>query len=128
MSNKSKNRANTVEIQEVEETENEDQIESGKMVAKVDNVKESKTSYDVPALFDQYKTKSAVIRFLNGEGLKTAEIHKVLADAGVTNNAGTEKIRYQHVRNVLKTPVKNTMVPSSDKAIQPQSVEQTNDE
>lgn len=82
-------------------------------------VTEPKKSYDVKALFDQYKTKSAVIRFLNGEGLKTAEIHKVLADAGVMNNAGTEKIRYQHVRNVLKTPVKNTMVPSSDSKVAP---------
>lgn len=42
----------------------------------------------------QCGTKSAAIRRLAGEGLKRGEIAKYL------------NIRYQHVRNVLITPVK----------------------
>jgi len=52
--------------------------------------------YDVQTLMNQHKTKSAVIRFLHKEGLKRGEIAKLL------------DIRYQHVRNVLVTPLKRT--------------------
>jgi uncharacterized protein YbbC (DUF1343 family) len=47
----------------------------------------------LPELLEKHKTMSAVFRFLKAEGLTTGEIAKV-----------TEK-RYQHVRNVLITPL-----------------------
>lgn len=49
-------------------------------------------------LIAQYGNKSKAIRALNGEGHKTGEIAKML------------DIRYQHVRNVLVTPVKKVVV------------------
>lgn len=57
--------------------------------------------HDVKALMVQLKTKSAVIRHLSGLGLKVGAINKAFEVAGV-------KMRYQHVRNVLITPVKKT--------------------
>ena len=44
--------------------------------------------------FTNYPTTSSKIRYLNGEGLSRSEIAKTL------------NIRYQHVRNVLITPIK----------------------
>lgn len=49
---------------------------------------------DAEAYIKQCGTKSAAIRRLAGDGLKRGEIAKYL------------NIRYQHVRNVLITPVK----------------------
>lgn len=64
-------------------------------------VKESTaTNTNVPVektleqLMTEYKTKSALIRHLSSQGKKTGEIAKFM------------NIRYQHVRNVLITPVK----------------------
>jgi hypothetical protein len=54
---------------------------------------------DVKVLMEQLKTKSAVIRHLSSLGLKTGAINKAFETAGV-------KMRYQHVRNVLITPIK----------------------
>lgn len=45
-------------------------------------------------LLETHKTVSAVIRFLNSEGLKRGEIAKITGK------------RYQHVRNVLVQPLK----------------------
>lgn len=45
-------------------------------------------------LMVEFKTKSALIRHLSSQGKKTGEIAKFMG------------IRYQHVRNVLITPVK----------------------
>lgn len=47
-------------------------------------------------LLETHKTVSAVIRFLDSEGLKRGEIAKVTGK------------RYQHVRNVLTTPLKKS--------------------
>lgn len=55
---------------------------------------EAPKTYDVAALMTELKTKSAVIRYLHGEGLTKGAIAKAL------------DIRYQHVRNVLITPIK----------------------
>lgn len=49
---------------------------------------------DVEALLKEHKTKSAVIRYLSGTGMSRSDIAKTLG------------IRYQHVRNVLLTPLK----------------------
>lgn len=51
-------------------------------------------TYNLEELYKKLTTKSAVIRYLNAEGMKRGEIAKLLG------------IRYQHVRNVLITPVK----------------------
>lgn len=45
-------------------------------------------------VMEQYKTKSAAIRALFAEGMSRGQIAKFM------------NIRYQHVRNVLITPVK----------------------
>lgn len=63
--------------------------------------------YDVPKLFEQFKTKSAVIRFLSSEGLEAKEIHKILKDGGITNAQG-DPIIYQHVYNVLNQKLRST--------------------
>lgn len=57
-------------------------------------------------LLTKYGTKSGVIRGLHAEGQDTKAIYKTLKDLGVTNTAGSHPIRYQHVRNVLNTPIK----------------------
>lgn len=49
---------------------------------------------DFQALLDTHKTVSAVIRFLDAEGYKRGDIAKITGK------------RYQHVRNVLTTPLK----------------------
>lgn len=60
-----------------------------KEVSKVDHYK----GIGMGQLLKEHKNVSGVIRFLKSEGLSTSEIAKV-----------TDK-RYQHVRNVLITPV-----------------------
>jgi hypothetical protein len=65
-------------------------------VANVETAVVEQKKFDVPALFEKMKTKSAVVRFLDSEGLKRGEIAKLL------------NIRYQHVRNILVTPLKKT--------------------
>ena len=57
-------------------------------------------------LLTKYGTKSGVIRGLHAEGNDCKGIYKILKDLEVTNTAGSHPIRYQHVRNVLNTPVK----------------------
>lgn len=57
--------------------------------------------YDIKDLMDKYSTKSATIRFLDSEGLTRSQIVQVF-------QAGDVKMRYQHVRNVLITPLKRT--------------------
>ena len=49
---------------------------------------------DSEGLIKHFQTKSAAIRFLNQSGLSRSEIASKLG------------IRYQHVRNVLITPLK----------------------
>lgn len=56
----------------------------------------NKTKTAVPAFdLDTLPTKSAKIRYLANEGMSRGDIARTL------------KIRYQHVRNVLITPVTN---------------------
>lgn len=56
------------------------------------NVEESK--FDAAAFIAKHGTKSAAIRQLNADGKTRTEIKNLLG------------IRYQHVRNVLITPIK----------------------
>lgn len=58
----------------------------------------SKTAvtYDRDELLSKFGTKSAAIRYLDSEGLSRSAIAKLL------------DIRYQHVRNVLITPLKKS--------------------
>jgi len=58
-------------------------------------------TYDVKALMETLKTKSAVIRHLHGEGLKTAEIT-------TTMKTVFPNFIYQHARNVLNQPLKKS--------------------
>lgn len=63
---------------------------------KIENVVESTVvpEVNVEELLKEHKTKSNVIRFLSSQGKTRSEIAKLL------------NIRYQHVRNVLTTPLK----------------------
>lgn len=54
--------------------------------------------YVVSDLYAKYTTTSSVIRFLNSEGMSNGTIAKLINK------------RYQHVRNVLITPLKNPIV------------------
>lgn len=60
--------------------------------------------YDRQEMYDEHKTKSAVIRLLGTAGYKTGDIAKFL------------EIRYQHARNVLKTPTKKQAEPTAPSA------------
>jgi transposase-like protein len=52
------------------------------------------TTYNLDRLMEQHKTKSAVIRYLAGQGMSRGDIARFMG------------IRYQHVRNVLTQPLK----------------------
>ena len=69
-------------------------------------VNEEVKTFNVAELLTNLKSKSAVIRHLNSEGLDCKTIYKLLTTEGWTNNEGSHPIRYQHVRNVLNTIVK----------------------
>lgn len=65
--------------------------------AQVEATEVKKTIPTVDAMSELgYKTKSAMIRYLDSEGFKRSEIANHL------------NIRYQHVRNVLTQPLKKT--------------------
>lgn len=53
-------------------------------------------AFNVEEALKEFKTKSALIRSLSAQGKSRSEIAKML------------NIRYQHVRNVLTAPVKQT--------------------
>lgn len=53
-----------------------------------------------------HKSKSQVIRYLHSQGMDVKTIYSFLTLNGVTNNDGSHPIRYQHVRNVIITPIK----------------------
>jgi hypothetical protein len=63
-------------------------------LALIDNTTDE-TTLDLDQLLAKMKTKSALIRYLNGCGWSRYRIAQFMG------------IRYQHVRNVLITPVKN---------------------
>lgn len=60
--------------------------------------KEVKATFDAAAFITASGTKSAAIRRLNEQNHSRGDIAKML------------NIRYQHVRNVLITPIKKEMV------------------
>lgn len=66
-----------------------------------ETAKVEQVAVDVKALLETMETKSAVIRHLASTGMKTGDINKAFETAGI-------KMRYQHVRNVLITPVKKS--------------------
>lgn len=83
------------------------------MAKKIEATITAETTTEAPAtVFDYagalvtHKTKSGVIRALHSEGMDTKTIYGLLSKAGVMNEAGTQPIRYQHVRNVLVTQIK----------------------
>lgn len=49
-------------------------------------------------------TKSSQIRYLDSQGLKKGEIAKILTSIHYPD--GSKKVLFQHVRNVLITPIK----------------------
>lgn len=55
--------------------------------------------YNLEQLMSELKTKSATIRFLSSKGWANGKIAKFMG------------IRYQHVRNVLITPLKKVQEP-----------------
>jgi uncharacterized protein with HEPN domain len=55
---------------------------------------ETETEFDYSVLLEEHKTVSGVIRYLNSIGKNRSEISKITGK------------RYQHVRNVLVTPLK----------------------
>jgi hypothetical protein len=67
------------------------------MNAKVKEVK-VENKVDATELFAKYGSKSATIRALAAEGKTRSEIKKITG------------LRYQHVRNVLITPIKKAAV------------------
>lgn len=69
--------------------------------------------YDVAALLGEHKTRSAVIRYLSGQGHDVKGIHKILVAAGWKSEKSGEPIRYQHVRNVLKQQPKRASTTAS---------------
>lgn len=54
----------------------------------------NKVERDLESYMSEYKTKSALIRYLDSQGWTRGTIAKFMG------------IRYQHVRNVLITPIK----------------------
>jgi hypothetical protein len=115
---KSRNHAAKIESDDVVEEFNNDSVDSGSTEQVVqeppteqpepmkeqieepaEQVAEAPKGVNVSVLMSELKTKSAVIRHLNGLGMKTGEINKAFATAGI-------KMIYQHVRNVLNQPLK----------------------
>lgn len=61
----------------------------------------ARDGYNLLDLYEQYKTKSAVIRFLGSKGYKTGDIARFM------------DIIYQHARNVLKQQPKKKAAPEA---------------
>lgn len=81
-----------VEISESEQAPESQATDQGKMIGDVNPIVTAGHTHD--QLFQDHKNKSGVIRALHAEGFQTKHICKFL------------NIRYQHVRNVLSTPLK----------------------
>jgi len=58
-------------------------------------------TYDIKQMMADHKTKSAVIRLLAADGLKTSDIVK-------TMKTEFPNFIYQHARNVLNQPLKKS--------------------
>jgi len=104
MSRKQNNVAEVAQVAEIEqveqtnevvETSGTEQLITTSQEQPVEQVVEvEQPKYDVEALMSEHKTKSAVIRYLDSQGMTRGAIAKVL------------NIRYQHVRNTLVQPLK----------------------
>lgn len=68
-----------------------------------------KAGHTLEAIQEQFKTKSAAIRFLGKQGFKTGDIAKFFP-----GNGPGGRMRYQHARNVLTQKLKGTNVEGSD--------------
>jgi hypothetical protein len=62
---------------------------------------ETKVPFDASSFIASCGSLSAAIRSLHADGKSRGEIAKMLSERG-------KLVRYQHVRNVLITPVKKT--------------------
>ena len=65
-------------------------------MAKKTTAKKTEKVPDLAAKYNKLPTKSAKIRAMSADGMSRADIARAL------------KIRYQHVRNVLVTPLKRS--------------------
>lgn len=62
-----------------------------------------KTYEDWVKEIEGLKSKSAQVRYLNAQGMKTGDIAKLLTKYYYTDKKIDREFRYQHVRNVLMT-------------------------
>jgi hypothetical protein len=92
---------------EVGDSESAGGTDVGKMVGDVNPV--AAAGYTLDGLRTDHKNKSGVIRFLASKGFQTKHISKFM------------DIRYQHVRNVLTTPLKKSG--GSESAGEPATIE-----
>lgn len=58
-------------------------------------------TYNVQELMTRFVTKSSTVRFLHSEGLTRSQILKIMKEM-------FPNMLYQHVRNILITPIKKT--------------------
>ncbi len=65
-----------------------------KTIKNEQTIETTETEFDYNVLLNEHKTVSGVIRYLNSIGKSRSEITKITGK------------RYQHVRNVLVTPLK----------------------
>lgn len=91
-----------VEISESEQAPESQATDQGKMVGDVNPIVAAGLTHD--QLFKDHKNKSGVIRALHADGYQTKHICKFL------------NIRYQHVRNVLTSPLKRQAVATTTPA------------
>lgn len=80
------------ESEQAAEPESTGGTDQGKMVGDINPIVSAGEQPD--KLFAEHKNKSGVIRYLHSKGYQTKHIAKFL------------NVRYQHVRNVLNTPLK----------------------
>lgn len=72
----------------------------------------TKAGYFADKIMDEYKSKSAAIRFLASKGFRTGDIASFLP--GTFNG----HVRYQHVRNVLNQKSKKVQTTAPAEAVE----------
>jgi len=70
-----------------------------KSVEQVTQIVTTPPTYNVQELMTKYTTKSATVRYLSSKGLTRSQILKIMKEM-------FPNMLYQHVRNILVTPVK----------------------
>lgn len=84
----------------------------------------STSKFNPDELKKELGNKSKVIRYLASQGMKTAEIHKLLVAHNWRSDKNPDQlIRYQHVRNVLNQPLVGKAAPASP--VQPTTTEES---